>query len=195
MNMKKISLICLGCIFSLVFFNNCKKAPGCIMEPAHFVLYTNSFKDTISFKYSCGSSQQFHPQLWWSGMGGNPDGNPPPGSFVMIMDDPDAIPVAGYIWNHWVLYDIPGNVSEIEEGVDRLGVFPAIVKRGINSFGDTTYGGPCPPPGTTHRYRFKLYAMKNSELGIGRAATVAQIRAAMASNILDSAEMTAVFKR
>jgi hypothetical protein len=37
--------------------------------------------------------------------------------------------------------------------------------------------------------------MKNAELGIGRAATVAQIRAAMASNILDSAEMTAVFGR
>jgi hypothetical protein len=37
--------------------------------------------------------------------------------------------------------------------------------------------------------------MKNAELGLGRAATVAQIRAAMASNILDCTEMTAVFKR
>jgi hypothetical protein len=37
--------------------------------------------------------------------------------------------------------------------------------------------------------------MKNAELGLGSAATVAQIRIAMANNILDSAEMTAVFKR
>jgi Raf kinase inhibitor-like YbhB/YbcL family protein len=128
-------------------------------------------------------------------MGGNPDGNPAPASFVMIMDDPDAIPVAGYVWNHWVVYDIPGSVGEIEEGVDRLGVFPAIVKRGINSFGDTTYGGPCPPSGSAHHYRFKLYAMKHKELGIGRAATVSQIRAAMLGNIMDSAELIGVFKR
>lgn len=193
--MKKISVVCLGCIFYLVLFSSCKKAPGCIMEPEQFVLHSNSFEDTIPFKYSCGSSQQFHPQLRWSGIGGDPDGANPPGSFVMIMDDPDAIPVVGYIWNHWVVYDIPGSLREIKEGVDRIGVLPPIVKRGINSFGDTTYGGPCPPPGPAHRYRFKLYAMKNAELGIGRSATVAQIRAAMLGNIMDSAELIGVFKR
>ncbi len=193
--MKYKLILFLACLIGLLLFSNCNTTGHEILQPKKFELFSNSFEDTIPFKYSCGSSQQFHPQLMWSGIGGNPDGNPGPGSFVMIMDDPDAIPVAGYIWNHWVLYDIPESMREIKEGVDRIGIFPSIVKRGINSFGDTTYGGPCPPPGSAHHYRFKLYAMKNAELGIGRAATVAQIRAAMASNILDSAEMTAVFKR
>jgi Raf kinase inhibitor-like YbhB/YbcL family protein len=195
MNMKIKSFVVLVCLICVAFLSNCNTTGKEILQPIKFELFSNSFDDTIPFKYSCISSQQFHPQLWWSGMGGNPDGNPPPGSFVMIMDDPDAIPVVGYIWNHWVLYDIPESMREIKEGVDRIGIFPSIVKRGINSFGDTTYGGPCPPPGSAHRYRFKLYAMKNAELGLGRAATVAQIRIAMANNILDSAEMTAVFKR
>lgn len=193
--MKRKLILFFGYLMGLILLSNCNTTGNEILQPMKFELFSNSFNDTIPFKYSCGSSQQFHPQLRWGGIGGDPDGANPPGSFVMIMDDPDAIPVVGYIWNHWVVYDIPGNVREIKEGVDRFGIFPSIVKRGINSFGDTTYGGPCPPPGSTHRYRFKLYAMKNAELGIGRAATVAQIRLAMASNVIDSAEMTAVFKR
>ena len=193
--MKLKLFVFFGCLISLILLSNCNTTGHEIIQPIKFELFSKSFEDTIPFKYSCGSSQQFHPQLMWSRIGGNPDGDPPPGSFVMIMDDSDAIPVAGYIWNHWVVYDIPGSVGEIEEGVDRLGVFPPIVKRGINSFGDTTYGGPCPPSGSAHHYRFKLYAMKRKELGIGRAATVAQIRTAMLGNIMDSAELIGVFKR
>jgi Raf kinase inhibitor-like YbhB/YbcL family protein len=191
--MKRKLLILFSCLIGLFLLANCRTGK-LIDGPLNYYLWSNSFDDTIPFKYSCGSSQQFHPQLSWSPSGGGP-GDQRARSYVIIMDDPDAIPVAGYIWNHWVLYDIPESMREIKEGVDRIGIFPSIVKRGINSFGDTTYGGPCPPPGSAHRYRFKLYAMKNAELGLGRAATVAQIRAAMASNILDSAEMTAVFGR
>lgn len=191
--MKHKLLVFFSCLTGLFLLTNCRTGK-LIDSPMYCYIYSESFKDTIPFKYSCGSSKQFHPQLSFGESGGGPE-DQIPRSFVMIMDDPDAIPVAGYIWNHWVLYDIPRDFWYIKEGVDRLGVFPPIVKRGINSFGDTTYGGPCPPPGSAHRYRFKLYAMKNAELGIGRAATVAQIRAAMASNILDSAEMTAVFGR
>jgi Raf kinase inhibitor-like YbhB/YbcL family protein len=191
--MKRKLILFLGCLTGLLLLTNCRTGK-LIDGPLNYYIWSNSFDDTIPYKYSCVSSKQFHPQLIWSPSGGGPK-DQDARSFVIIMDDTDAIPVAGYIWNHWVLYDIPGSVREIKEGVDRIGKFPSIVKRGINSFGDTTYGGPCPPPGSAHRYRFKLYAMKNTELGIGRAATVAQIRAAMASNILDSAEMTAVFKR
>ena len=34
-------------------------------------------------------------------------------SIVLIMDDPDAISLAGKIWVHWVLFDIPTNVNEL----------------------------------------------------------------------------------
>lgn len=190
------NIVFIGSLLLVFSLSNCKKKGNDnVLMPEEFTLISNSFSDTIPFQYSCGSSKQFHPELHWSGIGSNPDGQAGPASFVLIMDDPDAIPVAGYIWNHWVVYDIPGDVRAIKEGVDRLGVFPGIVKRGLNSFGDTTYGGPCPPAGSVHHYRFKLYAMKHAELGLGRAATVAQIREAMKDNILDSAEMSAVFKR
>ena len=36
-------------------------------------------------------------------------GNVPAGtqSFALVMDDPDAVPVVGYAWVHWVAYNIP----------------------------------------------------------------------------------------
>ena len=65
------------------------------------------------------------------------------------MDDPDA-PVG--TWVHWVLFDIPGDMPGLQEGMTGVGV------DGSNSWNTTGYGGPC-PPGGTHRYFFKLYAL------------------------------------
>ena len=62
-------------------------------------------------------------------------------SLVLIMDDPDA---PGGTWDHWVAYDIP-LTTEIPQGVRDLGT------AGLNSWGRTGYGGPCPPRGV-HRY-------------------------------------------
>ena len=79
-------------------------------------------------------------------------------SLVLVMDDPDA-PMG--TWDHWVAYDIEP-LSEIPEGVPELGT------AGSNSWGNTGYGGPC-PPGGTHRYFFQVYAL---DKGLGWEAGV-----------------------
>ena len=33
-------------------------------------------------------------------------------------------------------------------------------REGTNDFGRRGYGGPCPPPGSAHRYVFRLYALR-----------------------------------
>ena len=65
------------------------------------------------------------------------------------MDDPDG---PRGTWDHWMVWNIPPQTTEIAEGKELEGV------AGKNSWGKTGYGGPCPPKGV-HRYRFRLYAL------------------------------------
>lgn len=90
---------------------------------------------------ACGGSN-VSPQISW--------GTPPAGTeeIVVIMDDPDA---GGFL--HWALWGIPGTTAGIPEGN------PAnLGKAGQNDFGQTGYGGPCPPPGPPHNYRIRVIA-------------------------------------
>ncbi|MDP6606881.1 MAG: YbhB/YbcL family Raf kinase inhibitor-like protein [Dehalococcoidia bacterium] len=102
-------------------------------------------------------------------------------SLVLIVDDPDA---PGATWDHWVAFDIPVTLA-IAEGVGAIGT------AGRNSWGDKTYGGPCPPSGT-HRYFFKLYAI-SADLGLPSGATKQQVEEVMAGQILAQAELIGLY--
>jgi Raf kinase inhibitor-like YbhB/YbcL family protein len=74
--------------------------------------------------------------------------------------DPDA-PTGGGWW-HWVITNIP---VEKFDGINANN-YADIMKSGavesMTSFGQTGYGGPCPPEGNlAHRYVFKAYALEN----------------------------------
>jgi Raf kinase inhibitor-like YbhB/YbcL family protein len=77
-------------------------------------------------------------------------------SLVLVFDDPDAEPVAGHTWDHWLVWDIDADVNALPEGWDGEG---ATV--GYNDYLEHGYGGPAPPEGE-HRYRFKLLALDSS---------------------------------
>ncbi len=73
-------------------------------------------------------------------------------SLALIIDDPDAS--NGGVWNHCVAYNIPADTDRLDAGVI------ASCASGVNSWGNTGYGGPCPPRGArAHRYIFTLYAL------------------------------------
>ena len=78
---------------------------------------------------------------------------PPEAKFLsIIVDDPDAIPVAGKNWVHWNLFNIPA-----QERLDIPVGKPPFGDPGRSSGGSKTYEGMCPPNGT-HKYRFAAYA-------------------------------------
>jgi Raf kinase inhibitor-like YbhB/YbcL family protein len=104
-------------------------------------------------------------------------------SLVLVMDDPDA--PAG-TWDHWVAYDI-APIDSIAEGDHDIGI------GGVNSWGTTGYGGPCPPSGT-HHYFFQVYAL-DVELGLAEGATKAEVIAAMDGHIIDRAQLVGLFSR
>jgi Raf kinase inhibitor-like YbhB/YbcL family protein len=60
----------------------------------------------------------------------------------------------------WIIWNLPP-LSRIPAGTpDGARVtIPVPVIQGITDYGKTGYTGPCPPPGETHRYQFKVYGL------------------------------------
>lgn len=107
--------------------------------------------------YTC-SGKDISPALQWT--------DPPAGtkSFAIVMEDPDAQPVVGYTWIHWVAYNIPPSTRGLKEGLPKTAALTpaegAVMLQGVTSFKSPGYGGPCPPEGTgVHHYHFTLYAL------------------------------------
>ena len=76
---------------------------------------------------------------------------------------------------------------------DHIDVNSVPGRQGLNDFGKTKYGGPCPPSGT-HRYFFKLYALDtklNLTEGIGKSG----LEDAMQGHILAQAELVGVYQK
>jgi Raf kinase inhibitor-like YbhB/YbcL family protein len=155
-----------------------------------FTFSSTAFRNNgaIPLKYASAElgGQDVSPPLQWS--------NPPAGtrSFVITCIDLDA---QNFI--HWVVYDIPANLSGLPENVPKQPqpqVNGAQVKQGRNDFGGVGYGGPEPPQGETHRYRFTVYALSVDTLNLPAGANLQQVTQAMEGKILDKATLTGTFR-
>jgi len=149
------------------------------------VIMSSAFKEgeMIPSKYTC-DSDDISPQLSWLGVPENTK------SFALINDDPDA--PAGD-WVHWVIFNIPGSVTELPEKIPADKILDNGTKQGKNDFGKIGYGGPC-PPGGTHRYYFKLYALDvylDKDAGISKK----ELLNAMEGHILAEAQLMGKYKR
>jgi Raf kinase inhibitor-like YbhB/YbcL family protein len=111
-------------------------------------------------------------------------------SLALIMDDPDA--PAG-TWVHWVAYAIPPVTKELARNIPPQKDLPNVMRQGTNDFRRIGYGGPC-PPGGTHRYYFKLYAL-DIVPNLAAGATKAQLLEAMKGHILAQAELMGKYRR
>ncbi len=132
---------------------------------------------TIPKKYTC-EGPNISPPLSWT--------QPPEGtkSLVLICDDPDA-PMG--TWVHWVLYGLSPNTLELPEDVPGKKEVLGGAKQGTNGFRRIGYGGPC-PPGGTHRYFFKLYAI-DSELDFSAGATKDEVLRDIEGHILAEGQL------
>jgi Raf kinase inhibitor-like YbhB/YbcL family protein len=104
-------------------------------------------------KQYTGEGADISPPLAWR--------NAPPGTkaFALVCHDPDAplVTPLGVGFTHWVLYNIPGSVSELREAEKGYA-------SGNNSFGKNGYGGPMPPElHGVHHYYFWLLALRDDK--------------------------------
>ena len=103
-------------------------------------------------------------------------------SLVLILYDPDA---PKGIFYHWIVYNIPPTVKEIDEGIGIRNKYEIpIGVQALNDFGYIGYGGPCPPPGhKAHRYVFLIIAI-DKELNIPPEASIDQILNACKDHVI-----------
>lgn len=108
---------------------------------------TASFENNgmIDEKYSCkGITPQFSLKEI-------PEGTK---SLILIIDDPDAQPVVGHTFVHFI-GQFKSDIKMIPEGkLDSIAV-----KKIKNDAGNLTYYGPCPPKGPAHKYYFTWLAL------------------------------------
>ncbi len=137
----------------------------------------------IPSMYTC-DGQDISPSLQWE--------NIPQGAITLalISDDPDA-PVG--TWVHWVIFNIPAGARELPRDIPPRKVLADGSIQGLNDFGKIGYGGPC-PPGGTHRYFFKLYAL-DCRLDLSPVATKKMVVDAMDGHVIDRGELMGTYTR
>jgi len=175
-----VFLLCAGSLY----FSPSRAAESKIA--ASLQLMSSAFQNgaEIPRKYTC-DADDVSPALRWDKV---PAGTR---AFALIADDPDA--PAG-TWVHWVVYDIPAEAKELAEGTAKTETLPSGAKQGINDFRKVGYGGPCPPPGSSHRYFFKLYAL-DAATNLKSRATKQQLLDAIKGHVLSEGELIGRYKR
>jgi len=146
---------------------------------------SSAFKDgdMIPKRYTC-DGENTSPPIAWSGL---PEGTK---SVAIITDDPDA-PVG--IWVHWVIFNIPPDIKGLPEAVPDGKTLDSGARQGINDSRKIGYVGPC-PPGGTHRYYFKIYAL-DKDLDLAAGATKKELLKAMEGHILGEGQLMGRYKR
>lgn len=137
----------------------------------------------IPIDHTC-DGKNISPPLAWTGV---PEGTK---SLALICDDPDA-PMG--TWVHWVLFNIPAQLKDLPGNIPHGKIIENGARHGKNDFRKLGYGGPC-PPGGTHRYYFKLYAL-DTELTEEPGITKEKLLKAMEGHILAEGQLMGRYKR
>lgn len=150
---------------------------GTATENTSLLVESPAFKhnDNIPVEYTC-DGRNVNPPLIIR--------NIPPATktLAIIVDDPDA---PSGTWVHWVVWNIipSGHIAENSQPGEE----------GMNDFRKTRYMGPC-PPGGTHRYFFRVYAL-DIRLSISPASNKYELEEAMNAHILAQGEITGLYSR
>jgi len=148
-------------------------APGQTLAPAQ-----------VFQGFGCTGGNQ-SPQLSWHDA---PAGTK---SYAITLYDPDAPTGSG--WWHWSVFNLPASTTSLAGGAASL---PAGAVQGRNDYGDSAYGGACPPPGDkAHRYQITVWALSVDKLPLDQHASGAMLGYMLNANALGKAQLTGLYGR
>ena len=145
---------------------------------------------TIPDRYSSYDQNASPPLRWTAGPRGTQ-------SYAILAEDPDAsttpLPVI-----HWVVWNVPGDMSELREGLESLDRLedPMGLRQGLNTAaGSVGYKGPRPPDGDPpHHYHFEIFAL-DQMLNLRAGANREDLVKAMRGHVLAKGELIGLYKR
>ena len=126
------------------------------------------------------------PPLRW----GRVDGA---GAYAIILEDPDAPMEKPFV--HWLIWNIPGSVSWLPEGVpnNERPITPQGAVQGKNDNGSFGFYGPRPPAGAgLHHYHFQIFAL-DGPLTLHGDADVRALVDSMKGRVLAESELVGTF--
>jgi len=128
------------------------------------------------------------PQLAWSHVPSETR------EVAVLCEDPDAPLTQPFV--HWVVYGIPPEVTELDEGLPPSGApLSSGVTQGLNSYGSAGWDGPEPPRGHgVHRYHFQVFAL-DERLDLAAPVDRDQLVRAMRGHVLGMGEVIGTFER
>ncbi len=139
---------------------------------------------TIPKLYTC-EGEDISPRLRWD------EAPQETTTFALIMEDPGA---PGGTFTHWIIYNIPNDCRELEKIIPKGNHLDNGAIQSKNDFGKVGYNGPCPPPGSKHRYFFRIYAL-NKTLPRESIQSGPEFHKAINEVMLDEAEYMGTFYR
>jgi len=149
--------------------------------------------DQVFKGFGC-EGKNISPALAWSGAPKDTR------SFAVTVYDPDAPTGSG--WWHWVMFNIPADVMQLEAEAGNITLMPTKAPKGATQsrtdFGQPGFGGACPPVGSIkkpHRYIFTVYALKTDKIDLDASATGALVGYMLNANKIASASFTARYGR
>lgn len=133
------------------------------------------------------------PRLTW---GAIPEGT---SSFALIVHDVDAAIGNGTDdMLHWLVWNIPANMTSLPEGVPEGGQRPEGFRQ-ISASGPYYRGPAAPASGPPHHYVFEVFALDTTfdipAVGMQPPATRAALLAAMAGHVRGKAALVGLFQR
>lgn len=131
--------------------------------------------------------QGLSPALSW-------DAVPGAVTYLVSAYDPDAPTQSGF-W-HWVVYNVPGEVTELAEGAGsgELALLPAGAVAGYNEALSREYLGAAPPAGHgPHRYFFTVQAL-DALLDVPADLTAARLHFQAREHVIARGHLHAVWQ-
>ncbi len=142
-------------------------------------------------------AQNLSPPLDWADV---PEGTQ---SFALIVHSTEA-QASDEAWVHWLIWNLPADLTGLEEGIKEDPTLENGARQGLNSVGVVGYLGPCPPPLISRhasvpgggsnpkqeieKYNFEIYAL-DVVLDLAPGATRQQLLEAMDGHILGAGEL------